>query len=106
MPDMAYHTDGLRTGAGELAASATAADRARAVLRTSRSTAAMFGRTPGSVVFAAVVAAAREAQCRGLGTEADRATDLSARAEAGAALGDALTAETTTIAGSVSTPRP
>ena len=60
----------------------------------------MFGLTPGAPGFAAAVAAARAAKARGFRGESDRAQDVAGRTGTAAGLGDGLTADSTTIAGS------
>jgi hypothetical protein len=102
--DLAYDTSGLRTAAGGLEEASGAAGAAGSTLQAAALEAVMFGLTPAAPVFAAAVAAARDAQARGFRQEAQRSGDLAERGATTAGLGDGLTAETTAVAGSVPVP--
>jgi hypothetical protein len=99
--DVAYDTAGLRTAAGGLQDVSGSTDAAGSALQAAALDAVMFGRTPAAPVFAAAVQAARDAQARGFRQEAQRSGDVAGRGTATAGLGDDLTGETTSVAGSV-----
>lgn len=95
---MSYTPDTLRGGAAGLRGSAEATAAATRSLQAAPLDPAMFGLTRGAPAFAAAVAAARDAQARGFQHETGRAGDLAGRADATAALGDGLTADSAAVA--------
>ena len=95
---LGYGTDVLRDGGAGLLGVAGIADAATQALQAAPLDPAMFGLTPGAPGFAAAVAAAGAAHARGFRGEGDRAQDVAWRAGTAAALGDSLTADSSTIA--------
>lgn len=96
--NLAYDTDGLRSGAGGLRGVAAASDAAGAALRAAALDPVMFGRTPAAGAFAAAVEGARSAQARGFRQEAQRSNDVAGRGDGAAGLGDGLTGEAAAVA--------
>lgn len=102
---MAYATDALRVGSAGLRAVTEVTDAATRALQAAPLEPVMFGLTPGASVFAAAVAAARDAQARGFQHQGRRSDALAGRAGTAADLGDGLTADSATVARS-GTPGP
>jgi hypothetical protein len=99
--DVAYGSDGLRTGASGLTSASEITDAATAKLQGAQLAASMFGRTPGCGGFAGAVESARSAQARGFRRESDRSGVLSQGTATAGDLGDILTAGTTALAANV-----
>lgn len=99
--DVAYGSDGLRSGANGLTSASGITDAATARLQGARLAATMFGRTPGSGGFAGAVESARSAQARGFRRESERSGILGRGTAAAGDMGDVLTAGTAAVAATV-----
>ena len=96
--DLAYGTDGLRSGAAGLTGVVDAGEQAMGALRGAPLVPGMFGLTAAGAVYAAVLEAVRGTRTAGLEQEVGRAGDLGGRTRAAGGMGDELTVRSEQIA--------
>lgn len=96
--DLAYRTDGLRSGAAGLTGVVDHSEQAANALRGAPLVPGMFGLTDAGAVYAAVLEAVRAARTRGLQQESLRAGDLGGRSQTARNLGDELTGRSAEVA--------